>query len=93
MRRLLQNFSNAARIEDPRRSLCDGGVTHRSRRGTLTGRAVQTAKRRAAEAMLSQVYVVKTWYRTITTSTFVYISFFIIPSLSPILSQGQVVVC
>ena len=36
---------------------CDGGVTQRSRRGSLADRAVQTEKRRAAEAMLSQVYV------------------------------------
>ena len=36
---------------------CDGGVTQRSRRGSLADRAVQTAKRRAAEALLSQVYV------------------------------------
>ena len=35
---------------------CDGGVTQRSRRGSLADRAVQTAKRRAAEALLSQVY-------------------------------------
>ena len=35
----------------------DGGVTHRSRRGSLADRAVQTANRRAAEALLSQVYV------------------------------------
>ena len=34
-----------------------GGVTQRSRRGSLADRAVQTAKRRAAEALLSQVYV------------------------------------
>ena len=38
---------------------CDGGVTQRSRRGSLVNRAVQTAKRRAAEALLSQVYVVE----------------------------------
>ena len=36
---------------------CDGGVTQRSRRGSLADRAVQTAKRCAAEARLSQVYV------------------------------------
>ena len=36
---------------------CDGGVTQRSRRGSLADRAVQTAKRLAAEALLSQVYV------------------------------------
>ena len=36
---------------------CDGGVMQRSRRGSLADRAVQTAKRRAAEALLSQVYV------------------------------------
>ena len=36
---------------------CDGGVTQISRRGSLADRAVQTAKRRAAEALLSQVYV------------------------------------
>ena len=34
----------------------DGGVTQRSRRGSLADRAVQT-KRRAAEALLSQIYV------------------------------------
>ena len=34
----------------------DGGVTQRSRRGSLADRAVQTAKRRPAEALLSQVY-------------------------------------
>ena len=32
-------------------------MTQRSRRGSLADRAVQTAKRRAAEALLSQVYV------------------------------------
>ena len=36
---------------------CDGGVTQRSRRASLADTAVQTAKRRAAEALLSQVYV------------------------------------
>ena len=36
---------------------CDGGVTHSSRRGSLANRAVQTAKRRAAEALLSHAYV------------------------------------
>ena len=36
---------------------CDGGVTQRSRRGSLADRAVQTAKRREAEALLNQVYV------------------------------------
>ena len=36
---------------------CDGGVTQRSRGGSLADRAVQTATRRAAEALLSQVYV------------------------------------
>ena len=55
MRRLLTNISNVARIEDPR--WCDGGVTQRSCRGSLANRAVQTAKRQAAEALLSQVYV------------------------------------
>ena len=35
---------------------CDGGVTQRSRRGSLADRAVQTAKRRAADALLNQVY-------------------------------------
>ena len=35
---------------------CDGGVTQRSRRGSLADRAVQTAKRRAVQALLSQVY-------------------------------------
>ena len=35
----------------------DGGVTQRSRRGSLADRTVQTAKRHAAEALLSQVYV------------------------------------
>ncbi len=35
----------------------DGGVTQRSCRGSLANRAVQTAKRRAAEALLNQVYV------------------------------------
>ena len=35
---------------------CDGGATQRSRRGSLADRAVQTEKRRAAEALLSQVY-------------------------------------
>ena len=36
---------------------CEGGVTQRSRRGSLADSAVQTAKRRAAEAPLSQIYV------------------------------------
>ena len=36
---------------------CDGGVTQRSRRGSLADRAVQTVKRRATEALLSQVYI------------------------------------
>ena len=35
-------------------------MTQRSRRGSLADRAVQTAKRRAAEALLSQVYVSNT---------------------------------
>ena len=35
---------------------CDGGVTQHSRRGSLADRAAQTAKRHAAEALLSQVY-------------------------------------
>ena len=49
---------------------CDGGVTHRSRRGSLADRAVQTAKRRAAEALLSQVYVSNTCqdYRVTATA-------------------------
>ena len=36
---------------------CDGGRTQRSRRGTLTDKAVKTAKRRVAEAALDKVYV------------------------------------
>ena len=36
---------------------CDGGRTQRSRRGTLTDKAVKTAKRRAAGAALDKVYV------------------------------------
>ena len=36
---------------------CDGGRTQRSRRGTLTDKAVKTAKRRVAEAALEKVYV------------------------------------
>ena len=43
------------KIHDAR--LCDGGVTRRSRRGSLADRAVQTEKLRAAGALLSQVYV------------------------------------
>ena len=39
---------------------CDGGVTQRSRRGSLADRAVQTAKLRAAEALLNQMYVSNT---------------------------------
>ena len=39
---------------------CDGGGTQRSRRGSLADRAVQTATRRAADALLSQVYVSNT---------------------------------
>ena len=35
-------------------------MTQRSCRGSLADRAVQTAKRRAAEALLSQVYVSNT---------------------------------
>ena len=37
--------------------LYDGGMTQCSRRGSLGDTAVQTAKRRVAEALLSQVYV------------------------------------
>ena len=36
---------------------CDGGRTQRSRLGTLTDKAVKTAKRRVAEAALDKVYV------------------------------------
>ena len=36
---------------------CDGGRTQRSRLGTLTDKAVKTAKRRVAEADLDTVYV------------------------------------
>ena len=36
---------------------CDGGRTQRSWRGTLTDKAVKTAKRRVAEAALDKVYV------------------------------------
>ena len=39
---------------------CDGGVTQRSRQGSPADRALHTAKRRGAEALLSQVYVGKT---------------------------------
>ena len=35
----------------------NGGVTQRSRRGSLADRAVHTAKRRAAEALLRQLYI------------------------------------
>ena len=44
---------------------CDGGVTQRSCRGSLADRAVQTAKRRAAEALLSQVYVGNTLLKNV----------------------------
>ena len=36
---------------------CDGGLTQRSRVGTLTDKAVKTAKRRAAEATLGKVEI------------------------------------
>ena len=36
---------------------CDGGRTHRSRLGTLTDKAVKTAKKRAAEATLGKVQI------------------------------------
>ena len=36
---------------------CDGGRTQRSRLGTLTDKAVKTAKRRAAEATLGKVQI------------------------------------
>ena len=36
---------------------CDGGRTQRSRLGTLTDKAVKTAKRRVAEAALNKVNV------------------------------------
>ena len=36
---------------------CDGGRTQRSRLGTLTDKAVKTAKRRAAEAILGKVEI------------------------------------
>ena len=36
---------------------CDGGRTQRSRLGTLTDKAVKTAKRRVVEAALDKVYV------------------------------------
>ena len=36
---------------------CDGSRTQRSRLGTLTDKAVKTAKRRVAEAALDNVYV------------------------------------
>ena len=36
---------------------CDGGRTQRSRLGTLTDKAVKTAKRRVAESALGKVYV------------------------------------
>ena len=35
----------------------DGGVTQSSRQGSLADRSVQTANRRAAEALLTQEYV------------------------------------
>ena len=43
-------------VEDMAR-WCDGGRTQRSRLGTLTDKAVKTAKRRVAEAALDRVYV------------------------------------
>ena len=36
---------------------CDGGRTQRSRLGTLTDKAVKTAKSRVAEAALDKVYI------------------------------------
>ena len=36
---------------------CAGGVTQRSRRGSMADRTMHTAKRRAAEALLSLVYI------------------------------------
>ena len=36
---------------------CDGGRTQRSRRGSLTDTAVETAKRRAADATLDKVSI------------------------------------
>ena len=41
----------------PRTHWCDGGVTQRPRRCSLADKDVQTAKRRADEDLLSQVYV------------------------------------
>ena len=38
---------------------CDGGCTQHSRLGTLTDKAVETAKRRAAEATLGKVQIEK----------------------------------
>ena len=48
---------------------CDGGVTQRSRRGSLADRAVQTAKRRADEARLSQCTSATLRPRTSTRSS------------------------
>ena len=57
MRRLLPNISALPGLKIHAARWCDGGVTQRSRRGSLADRAVQTVKRRAAEALLSQVCV------------------------------------
>ena len=36
---------------------CDGGLTQRSRRGSVADRAVNVVKKRTAEALLDQVHV------------------------------------
>ena len=52
-----RTFPTPRGLKFPAARWCDRGLTQRSRRGSLADRAVQTAKRRAAEALLGQMYV------------------------------------
>ena len=52
-----RTFPTPRGLKFPAARWCDRGVTQRSRRGSLADMAVQTAKRRAAEALLGQMYV------------------------------------
>ena len=57
MQRLRPRIHQTARLEHSHGRWCDGGRTQHSRLGTLTDKAVKTAKRQAAEATLGMVQI------------------------------------
>ena len=52
-----REFTKQRRLSIHMARLCDGGRTQRSRLGTLTDKAVKTAKRRVAEATFGKVQI------------------------------------